>query len=53
VVTIPKSVRNDGMAENLDAFAFELTNDEMDQIGAPRLAAACSSTTATQNRSPT
>jgi 2,5-diketo-D-gluconate reductase A len=33
VVTIPKSVRRERMAENLDVFDFELSNDEMARIG--------------------
>jgi 2,5-diketo-D-gluconate reductase A len=32
VVVIPKSVRKDRMAENLDVFGFELSQEEMDQI---------------------
>jgi 2,5-diketo-D-gluconate reductase A len=32
VVAIPKSVRKDRMAENLDVFGFELSQEEMDQI---------------------
>ncbi len=34
VVTIPKSVRAERMAENIDVFDFELTSDEMERIGA-------------------
>jgi 2,5-diketo-D-gluconate reductase A len=34
VVVIPKSVRPDRMAENLDVFDFELTYDEMTRIAA-------------------
>ena len=34
VVVIPKSVRPDRMAENLDVFDFELTDDEMTRIAA-------------------
>jgi len=34
VVVIPKSVRPDRMAENLDVFDFELTADEMTRIAA-------------------
>ncbi|HJR90478.1 MAG TPA: aldo/keto reductase [Aeromicrobium sp.] len=33
VVTIPKSVHADRMAENIDVFDFELTDDEMERIG--------------------
>ncbi|GIF98943.1 aldo/keto reductase [Catellatospora citrea] len=33
VVVIPKSVRPDRMAENLDIFDFELSDDEMARIG--------------------
>jgi len=33
VVTIPKSVRADRMAENIDVFDFALSDDEMDRIG--------------------
>lgn len=33
VVTIPKSVRRERMAENLDVFDFELSDDEMARIG--------------------
>ena len=32
VVVIPKSVRPERMAENLDIFDFRLTSDEMSQI---------------------
>jgi 2,5-diketo-D-gluconate reductase A len=32
VVVIPKSVRPERMAENLDIFGFELTEDQVDQI---------------------
>ena len=32
VIVIPKSVRKERMAENLDIFGFELTEDEMDRI---------------------
>jgi len=32
VVVIPKSVRPDRMAENLDVFGFELTDDDMGRI---------------------
>jgi diketogulonate reductase-like aldo/keto reductase len=32
VVAIPKSVRKERMAENLNSLDFELTNDEMDKI---------------------
>ncbi len=32
VVTIPKSVRADRMAENIDVFDFALTDDEMERI---------------------
>jgi 2,5-diketo-D-gluconate reductase A len=32
VVVIPKSVRPDRMAENLDVFGFELTDDDMSRI---------------------
>jgi 2,5-diketo-D-gluconate reductase A len=32
VVTIPKSVRAERMAENIDVFDFTLTDDEMDRI---------------------
>lgn len=34
VVAIPKSVRAERMAENIDVFAFELTTDEMASIAA-------------------
>jgi 2,5-diketo-D-gluconate reductase A len=34
VVVIPKSVRPDRMAENLDVFDFQLTDDEMTRISA-------------------
>ncbi len=34
IVVIPKSVRRDRMAENLDVFDFDLTDDEMARIGA-------------------
>ncbi|MEW9873591.1 aldo/keto reductase [Arthrobacter sp. HS15c] len=34
VVVIPKSVRPDRMAENLDVFNFELTDEEMNLIAA-------------------
>jgi 2,5-diketo-D-gluconate reductase A len=34
VVVIPKSVRPDGMRENIDVFDFELTDDEMARIAA-------------------
>ena len=34
VVVIPKSVRPDRMAENLDVFSFELTGEEMTRIAA-------------------
>jgi 2,5-diketo-D-gluconate reductase A len=34
VVVIPKSVRPDRMAENIDVFDFELTDDEMTRIAA-------------------
>jgi 2,5-diketo-D-gluconate reductase A len=34
VVVIPKSVRPDRLAENLDVFDFELTDDEMTRIAA-------------------
>jgi 2,5-diketo-D-gluconate reductase A len=34
VVVIPKSVRPDRMAENIDVFDFRLTEDEMTSIGA-------------------
>lgn len=34
VVVIPKSVRPDRMAQNLDIFEFELTDDEMTRIAA-------------------
>jgi len=34
VVAIPKSVRADRMAENIDVFDFELTHDEMTRITA-------------------
>jgi 2,5-diketo-D-gluconate reductase A len=34
VVTIPKSVHAERMAENIDVFDFALTDDEMEQIGA-------------------
>ncbi|BEL03756.1 aldo/keto reductase [Actinoplanes sichuanensis] len=34
VVAIPKSVRPERMAENLDVFDFEITEDEMIRIGA-------------------
>lgn len=34
VVVIPKSVRPERMAENLDIFDFELTNEQMTQIAA-------------------
>lgn len=34
VVVIPKSVRPDRMAENLDVFDFELTGDELTRIAA-------------------
>ena len=34
VVVIPKSVRPDRMAENLDVFGFELADDEMSRIAA-------------------
>lgn len=33
VVTIPKSVHADRMAENIDVFDFALTDDEMERIG--------------------
>ena len=32
IVTIPKSIRRERMAQNLDVFGFELTQDEMHQI---------------------
>jgi 2,5-diketo-D-gluconate reductase A len=32
VVVIPKSVRPERMAQNLDVFDFELTDDEMTRI---------------------
>ncbi|MGI8334483.1 aldo/keto reductase [Actinomadura scrupuli] len=34
VVIIPKSVRPDRMAQNLDVFAFDLTDDQMARIAA-------------------
>lgn len=34
IVVIPKSVRPERMAENLDVFAFTLTDDEMARIAA-------------------
>jgi len=34
VVTIPKSVHAERMAENIDVFDFALTDDEMERIGA-------------------
>ena len=34
VVVIPKSIRKDRMAENLDVFGFTLTDEEMGQIAA-------------------
>ncbi len=34
VVVIPKSMRPERMAENLDVFDFQLTSDEMSQIAA-------------------
>ena len=33
VVVIPKSIRPDRMAENLDVFTFELSPEEMTRIG--------------------
>jgi 2,5-diketo-D-gluconate reductase A len=34
IVVIPKSVRRERMAENIDVFDFELTEDQMGRIGA-------------------
>ena len=34
VVVIPKSVRKDRMAQNLDVFDFDLTDEQMTQIAA-------------------
>lgn len=34
IVTIPKSVNPDRMAQNIDVFDFELTDDQMTQIAA-------------------
>ena len=34
VVVIPKSVRADRIAENIDVFDFQLTDDEMTRIAA-------------------
>ncbi len=40
VVVIPKTVRPERMAENLDAFDFELTEQEMADIAAMDLGAS-------------
>jgi diketogulonate reductase-like aldo/keto reductase len=48
IVSIPKSVRPERMAQNLDVFDFTLTDDEMARIAAMDTGARpCSSTTAT------
>lgn len=38
VVVIPKSVRKDRMAQNLDVFGFQLSQDELARIAALDLA---------------
>jgi 2,5-diketo-D-gluconate reductase A len=50
IVVIPKSVRPDRMAENLDVFDFELTDEEMARIAAMDTRTRCSSTIATRGR---